>query len=88
MTTLPATKVRQNFFKLLEEAAHPGAAITITVEGEPKVVMMPVEDFEGWLETLEIMSDKKLYKRFKKALSASKKEKRYTETQVKKMLKL
>jgi len=30
MTTFSATKVRQRFFKIIEEAAHPGAAITIT----------------------------------------------------------
>lgn len=86
--TLPATKVRQHFFKLLNDAEQPGSSITITVGGEPKVVMMPVEDFEGWMETLEIMSDKKLYEDLKKGLKNWRKEKLYTQEEVKKMLKL
>lgn len=88
MTTLPATKVRQQFFKLLESAGHPGSFVTITVDGEPKVVMMSAEDFEGWQETLEIMSDKKLSKSIEKDLKSWKKEKLVSEEEVKKRLKL
>ena len=31
--------------------------MTITYEGHPAGVLMSVEDFEGWQETMEIMSD-------------------------------
>lgn len=85
---LPATKVRQQFFKLLALVEQPGSAVTITVGGEPKVVMMPVEDFEGFLETLEISSDKKLFHRLKKAIKGWKKEKLLSEEEIKKILKL
>lgn len=88
MTTLPATKVRQQFFKLIESAGHPGSFVTITVDGEPKVVMMSAEDFEGWQETLEIMSDKKLSKSVEKGLKGWKKEKLIPEAEVKKRFKL
>jgi len=37
-------------------------AVTITHEGHPAIVMMSVEEFEGWMETLEIMSDPELVK--------------------------
>ena len=86
--TLPATKVRKQFFKLLAATEQPGSSITITVGGEPKVVMMSVADFEGWQETLEIMADKKLMKDIKNALETPKREKVYTERQIKRELHL
>lgn len=86
--TLPSTKARQQFFKLLELVEQPGFAVTITVEGIPKAVMMPVEDFEGFMETLEISSDKKLFNRLKKALKGFQKERFLSEKEVKKALKL
>lgn len=87
-TTLPATKARKQFFKLIKAADQPGTTITITVEGEPKVVMMSVEEFEGWQETLEILSDRKLTKNIKEALTDLKKGKVYSLEEVKKKLKL
>lgn len=86
--TLPATKARKQFFKLIQATDQPGTTVTITVEGEPKVVMMSVEEFEGWQETLEIMSDKKLLKRLEEAMKDIKKGKIYSSDEVKKKLKL
>lgn len=87
-TTLPATKARKQFFKLIKAADQPGTTITITVEGEPKVVMMSVEEFEGWQETLEILTDRKLTRNIKEALTDLKKGKVYSFEEVKKKLKL
>ena len=39
----------------------------ITRHGQPEVVMMSLDDYEGLMETLEIMSDKKLVRRLKQA---------------------
>lgn len=57
-----ATQARKNFFQLLKLAAVPGSSVTITVEGQSPVIVMSQEDFEGWQETMEIMSDPKLVK--------------------------
>lgn len=86
-TTITATKARKGFFKLLEQANRPGKSVTITVDGEPKVVMMSSDEFEGWLETMEIMQDKKLVKDIKEGIKESKGKKFYTHDQVKKMIK-
>ncbi len=59
-TTISATAARKNFYKLLRQAAKPGTKITITLAGEEPVVLMSQAEVEGWLETLEIMSDSKL----------------------------
>lgn len=63
MKTFTATKARQNFFKIIEMASQPGSSVGIILKGgESEVVMMSKEEFEGWVETLEIMGDKKLMK--------------------------
>lgn len=54
---MTATEARKQFFAVIETAEHPGIAVTITHEGLPKVVVMSFEEFEGWQETMEIMSD-------------------------------
>lgn len=71
-TAFTATSARTHFFKLLAQASRPGGALTITLEGEPKVIMMSAEEFEGWQETLEIMSDKELMRDLRKALREKK----------------
>lgn len=60
MTTMTATDARKHFFEMLKTAMQPGTPVTITHEGLPKVVVMSVEEFEGWQETLDIMSDPEL----------------------------
>lgn len=67
MTTLTATAVRQNFFKVIEKVDKKSAPLTITINGLPKVVILPIEKYESWRETIEIMSDKKLMKDIRKA---------------------
>lgn len=57
-----ATNARKQFFTLLNLASKPGHTVTISLEGIPKVVMMSQEEFEGWMETLDIMSDPELVK--------------------------
>lgn len=39
----------------------------VTKRGRPVAVMMGVDDYEGIMETMEILSDKALMKRIKKA---------------------
>lgn len=87
---ITATHARANFFKVIEAAKRPGKSITITVEGEPRVIIMSVEDFEGWQETLEIMADNKLSASIEKEMRDIKKGKGkfYTEKEVWEKLKL
>ena len=77
--TMAATKLRKNLFKLIEQVEKPGNTITITVDGEPKIIMMSVEDYEGWVETLEIMSDKELMKGIEEGMKDLKEGRFYTE---------
>ena len=63
---IPVTKARKNFFKVIEDSSIPGNPTAITVDGVPKVMMMSYDEFEGWMETMEIMSDPELVKGIKK----------------------
>lgn len=60
--TVTATQARKDFFRLLELASKPGHQVTVQREGKSNIVMMSQEEFEGWIETLEVMSDPQLMK--------------------------
>lgn len=83
--TISATEARKNFFQLLKIAGTPGSSVTITIEGKSPVVVMSQEDFEGWQETLEIMSDPELIKAIREGV---KDKKTIPWSQVKRELKL
>ena len=61
-TTLSATEVRNNFFEILDEVEQTNVPYTITRAGKPKAVIMNAEEYESWVETLDIMSNPELVK--------------------------
>jgi len=56
-TTLSATDVRNNFFDILTEVEKANIPYTVTREGKPIAVIMNAEEYESWMETLDIMSN-------------------------------
>ena len=66
-SAMPANEARANFYQMLEEAGEDMRQFTIVHRNGKPVIMMSVAEFEGWQETLEIMSDKKLVARIKQA---------------------
>lgn len=60
--TLPITEVRQNLPKLVDNAKKKMDEYVITVNGKPVARLMSEDHYESLMETLEIMSDKKLMK--------------------------
>ncbi len=87
MTTLqsilPANEARANFYQILEEADTNLRQFTITHRGKPSVILMSAEEFEGWMETFDIMSDKKLVASIRRA---EKSTKTYTEEEAYKII--
>lgn len=61
-TTLSATEARQDFFNIMDKVEKTNVPFTITINGTPKVVIMNAEEYEGWIETLDIMSNPELVK--------------------------
>ena len=55
MTTFTATKARENLFDLLKKSAKGHVPVKITSKNGD-VVLISEEDYEGLLETLELLS--------------------------------
>jgi len=56
-TTISITEARKKIFDISDKVQNPGVYFTLTEKGRPKVVLMSVEEFESWQETLEVMKD-------------------------------
>ncbi len=56
-TTLPISEARKNIFKIAQEVQNVGNYYTLTEKGRPKIVIMSVEEFESWQETLEVLQE-------------------------------
>jgi prevent-host-death family protein len=54
---LPLTEARKNIFKIVEAAEKEGSCYGLTERGKIKAVIMPVDEFESWRETLEVLKD-------------------------------
>lgn len=56
-TTLPITEVRRRLFEITKAVRKPGVHYTITENGKPTVVIMSVDEFESWKETLDVIRE-------------------------------
>lgn len=48
------TEARKRFFDIANEVQKPDGHYVLTEKGSPKVVIMSVEEFESWQETIEV----------------------------------
>lgn len=55
-----ASDARKNLYSILKDAGAGLQTYEVTQRNGQSVVMMSKEDFEGWQETIDIMSDDKL----------------------------
>ena len=65
--TLSITEARNKFLDIVREAKNVLERVIITKNGKPEAVLISYEEYEGWLETLEIMKDPQLVKELKEA---------------------
>jgi len=56
-TTISTTEARKNIFNITDEVQTLGRYYTLTENGKPKAVVMSAEEFESWVETLEVMRE-------------------------------
>lgn len=70
--TLPTTQARSRFLSLVKDAGAGFSRYVITYRGKPEAVMMSAEEFDGWLETLEITQSPS----WRKALTQARREDR------------
>jgi prevent-host-death family protein len=60
METVPLSQVKAKLTKLLAEVEELGEEIIITRSGRPAGVLISYREYEGLLETLEILADQEL----------------------------
>ncbi len=57
MTTLPLAEARANFSKLVDRAASTHERFEVTRNGTRAAVVLGADDYDGLLETLDILAD-------------------------------
>ena len=57
MSTTTLSDAKTHLAKLLSEVAEIGERVVITRSGRPAGVLLSIEEYEGLLETLEILAD-------------------------------
>lgn len=67
MKSITATDAKKRLLELIRDSDESFERYLITRNGEPRAVLMSVDDYEGWIETLEIMGDKEAMGEIKKA---------------------
>lgn len=67
MKNITATEAKKRFLELLREADESFERYCISRNGQPKAVLLSIDDYEGWIETLEILSSKDALPEIKKA---------------------
>lgn len=60
MTIVPLSHAKAHLARLLAEVEELGQEFVITRSGRPVGVLLPLEEYEGLLETLEILADPEL----------------------------
>jgi prevent-host-death family protein len=59
-TTIPLSEAKTRLPQILRELANCGNQVFITRSGRPAGVLLSVEEYEGLLETLDILADGEL----------------------------
>ena len=72
---IPLKEARQKFATLVDQAARLSERFVVTKNGTPRAVLMSAEEFESWLETLEITSNPVTVEALDKGLKEAKSKK-------------
>ena len=69
MTTVPLSEAKTHLAKLLADVEALGEEVVITRSGRPAGVLLSLTDYEGLLETLEILADQDLSRSIERGLA-------------------
>ncbi len=73
--TIPLKEARQKFSMLVDRSDRLSERFVVTKNGTPRAVLMSVEEFESWVESLELMPNPKAVKTLEKGLKEAKSRK-------------
>jgi len=69
MQSVPLSEAKTHLARLLAEVEEIGEEVMITRSGRPAGVLLSVSEYEGLLETLEILADQELVRSIEKGLA-------------------
>lgn len=75
MKTLPLSEAKSQLSGLVEQVRALDEQVVITRNGRPAAVLVSVEEFERWKETIEVSADAALMKEIRAGLRALKSRK-------------
>lgn len=55
--TLPISEARRKIFAITDDVQKPGRYYTLTENGRPKAVILSAEEFESFIETVEVLAE-------------------------------
>ncbi len=70
--TLSLKEARDRFSDIVDKAGRLSERFVVTKNGTPKAVVMGADEFESWVETLELLSNPKAVKALKQGLTEAK----------------
>lgn len=79
---LPVTEVKRELMRLLKRMQARGGIVAITKDGRAAGILMSPEDYEGLLESLEILEDTSLIRSLNKALKQSQQGRKHSHKDV------
>lgn len=68
MTTVTLSDAKTHLARLLSDVTELGEQVVITRSGRPAGVLLAVDEYEGLLETLEILADPELSRAVRRGL--------------------
>ncbi|MFY4727615.1 type II toxin-antitoxin system Phd/YefM family antitoxin [Nitrospira sp. BLG_2] len=70
--TMSLKEARSRFSSLIDKADRLSERFIVTKNGTPKAVVMGAEEYESWVETLELLSNPKTVKALQQGLKDAK----------------
>ena len=74
METLSLSEAKMKLSELIAKVQSTDTEVVITKNGRPAAVLVSLDEFEGWRETIAIKSDADLMSEIKKGISTLKKK--------------
>jgi antitoxin YefM len=74
MKVLPLSEVKNNLSKLVEQLSTTREEITVTRNGHAAAVIMSPEEYEGWKETMSILSNREFALEIRRGIKDIKKK--------------
>ena len=75
MKDLPITEARDELTTLPDKLSHSHETVTITRRGKPVLAILPWDEYEALVETLDVLSDKDLMTSLRQGLREMKRGK-------------